>query len=87
MNKKNLANHLPAFWVASALVWVVLSSLTIPTLKSCQVLSDLPISKGWCEHWEVPCWSTSGHDNMEAGEGLFPCPLESNPTLPGYHNS
>ena len=25
--------------------------------------------------------------NMEGSEGSFPCPLESNPTTPEYHNS
>ena len=48
--KKKLANHPPAFgllslWL-SKLLRVLLSSLVIPTLKSFQVLSDLPISEG-----------------------------------------
>ena len=48
--KKKLANHPPAFgllplWLSKSLD-VLLSSLVIPTLKSCQVLSDLPISEG-----------------------------------------
>ena len=25
--------------------------------------------------------------NIEGSEGLFPCPLESNPTMSEYHNS